>query len=101
MNFQDYFWTFRRGFSGLFSGSLGLSSSLVLIKNHVNIYLLDVLTCINVIIYKLYVKIITVHGVLMFHVALIYACNMKDNALASCISYAWSHRVESSVGSWD
>ena len=46
MNFQDYFWTFRRGFSGLFSGSLGLSSSLVLIKNHVNIYLLDVLTWI-------------------------------------------------------
>ena len=35
---------------------------------------------------------------LMFHVALIYACNMKENALASYISYA--HRVESGVGAW-
>ena len=25
---------------------------------------------------------------------------MKENALASCISYARSHRVESSVGAW-
>ena len=36
----------------------------------------------------------------MFHVALIYTCNMKENALASCISYAQSHRVESGVGTW-
>ena len=36
----------------------------------------------------------------MFHVALIYTCNMKENALASCISYARSHRVESGVGAW-
>ena len=36
----------------------------------------------------------------MFHVALIYICNMKENALASCISYAWSQRVESGVGAW-
>ena len=43
-------------------------------------------------------KIIIIHGVLMFHVALIYTCNMKENALASCISCARSHRVESSVG---
>ena len=49
---------------------------------------------------KLYVKIIIVHGVFMFHVALIYTCNMKENALASYISYAWSHRVESGVGAW-
>ena len=49
---------------------------------------------------KLYVKIIIVHGVLMFHVALIYTCNMKENALPSCISYARSHRVESGVGAW-
>ena len=34
----------------------------------------------------------------MFHVALIHTCNMKENALASCISYAWAHRVESGVG---
>ena len=34
----------------------------------------------------------------MFHVVLIHACNMKENALASCISYARSHRVESGVG---
>ena len=33
----------------------------------------------------------------MFHVALIYTCNMKENALASCISYARAHGVESSV----
>ena len=45
-------------------------------------------------------KIIIVHGVLMFHVALIYTCKMKENALASCISYARSHRVESGVGAW-
>ena len=25
---------------------------------------------------------------------------MKENALALCISYAQSHRVESSVGAW-
>ena len=43
-------------------------------------------------------KIIIVHGVLMFHVALIYICNMKEHALTSCISYARSHRVESGVG---
>ena len=36
----------------------------------------------------------------MFHIALIHTCNMKENALASCISYAWSHRVESGVGAW-
>ena len=34
----------------------------------------------------------------MFHVVLIHACNMKENALASCISYARSHRVKSCVG---
>ena len=34
----------------------------------------------------------------MFHVTLIYTCNMKENALASCISYARSHCVKSSVG---
>ena len=49
---------------------------------------------------KLYVKIIIVHGVLMFLVALIYTCYMKENALASCISYARSHRVESGKGAW-
>ena len=47
-----------------------------------------------------YKKIIIVHGVLMFHVALIYTCNMKENALVSCISYARSHRVESGVCAW-
>ena len=36
----------------------------------------------------------------MFHVELIYTCNMKENALTSCISYARSHRVESGVGAW-
>ena len=36
----------------------------------------------------------------MFHVALIHTCKMKENALASCISYARSHRVESGVGAW-
>ena len=36
----------------------------------------------------------------MFHVALIHTCNMKENALASCISYARSHRVNSGVGAW-
>ena len=65
-------------------------------KNHVNIcYLMYEHELYG---YKLYVKIIIVLSVLMFHVALIYTCNMKENALASCISYAWSHRVESSVG---
>ena len=34
----------------------------------------------------------------MFHVLLIHACNMKENVLASCISYARSHRVKSGVG---
>ena len=32
------------------------------------------------------------------HIVLIHACNMKENALASCISYARSHRVKSGVG---
>ena len=32
------------------------------------------------------------------HVVLIHACNMKENALASCISFARSHRVKS--GDW-
>ena len=32
----------------------------------------------------------------MFHVALIYTCNMKENTLTSCISY----RVESGVSAW-
>ena len=45
-------------------------------------------------------KIIIVHGVLIFHVELIYTCNMKENALTSCILYARSHRVESGVGAW-
>ena len=67
-------------------------------KNHVNIcYLMyehGLHGC------KLYVKIIIVHGVLIFHVALIYTCNMKENAFTSCISYAWLHRVESGVGGW-
>ena len=36
----------------------------------------------------------------MFHVALIHTCNMKENALTSCISYTRSHRVESGVGVW-
>ena len=36
----------------------------------------------------------------MFHVALIYTCNIKENALASCISYARSHRIKSGVGAW-
>ena len=34
----------------------------------------------------------------MFHVVLIHACNMQENALALCISYARSHRVMSGVG---
>ena len=34
----------------------------------------------------------------MFHVVLIHACNIKENVLASCISYARSHRVKSGVG---
>ena len=34
------------------------------------------------------------------HVALIYTCNMKENALASCISYARVHHMESGVGAW-
>ena len=33
----------------------------------------------------------------MFHVVLIHTCNIKENALASCISYARSHRVKSGV----
>ena len=66
------------------------------VKNNMLIFAIDVLTWV---IYgcKLYVKIIIVHGVLMFHVALIYTCNMKENALASCVSHAQSHRVESGV----
>ena len=32
------------------------------------------------------------------HVVLIHACNMKENALASCISYERSHRVKLGVG---
>ena len=36
----------------------------------------------------------------MFHVALIYTCNMKEKALASCIPYARSHRIESGVDAW-
>ena len=36
----------------------------------------------------------------MFHVALIYTRNMKENALTSCISYTRSHRVESGVDEW-
>ena len=36
----------------------------------------------------------------MFHVAFIYTCNMKENALTSCILYLRSHRVESGVGAW-
>ena len=42
---------------------------------------------------KLYVLIIIIHGMMMLHVALIYACNMKENALASCISYARAHHL--------
>ena len=34
----------------------------------------------------------------MFHVVLIHACNMKENTLTSCISYARSHRVKLGVG---
>ena len=34
----------------------------------------------------------------MFHVALIYTCNIKENALESCISCARSHCVKSGVG---
>ena len=34
----------------------------------------------------------------MVHVVLIHACNMRKNALASCISYARSHWVRSDVG---
>ena len=37
---------------------------------------------------------------MMLHVALIYACNMKENSLASCISYARADHVESGVGAW-
>ena len=47
---------------------------------------------------ELYELIIIIHGMMMLHVALIYACNMKENASASCISYAWVHHVESGVG---
>ena len=49
---------------------------------------------------ELYLLIIIIHGMLMLYVAHIYACNMKENALASCISYAWAHCVESGVGAW-
>ena len=49
---------------------------------------------------ELYVLIIIIRGMMMLHVALIYACNMKENALASCISYSWAHHVESGVGAW-
>ena len=49
---------------------------------------------------ELYVLIIIIHGMMMLNVALIYACNMKENALASCISYARVHSVESSMGAW-
>ena len=48
----------------------------------------------------LYVAIIIIHGMLKFHLALIHTCNMKGNALESCISYARAHRVESGVGAW-
>ena len=48
----------------------------------------------------IYKKIIIVYGMSMFHVALIYTCNMKENALTSYISYARSHRIESGVGAW-
>ena len=34
----------------------------------------------------------------MFHVALIYTCNMKESALTSYILCALSHRVKSGVG---
>ena len=34
----------------------------------------------------------------MFHVVLIHACNLRKNALATCISYARSHLVRSGVG---
>ena len=34
----------------------------------------------------------------MFHVALLYTSNIKENVMASCISYARSHCVESGVG---
>ena len=33
----------------------------------------------------------------MFHVVLIHAYNMKENALTSCILYARSHRVKLGV----
>ena len=49
---------------------------------------------------ELYVLIIIIHGMMMLHATLIYACNMKENALASCTSYARAHHVESSVGAW-
>ena len=32
------------------------------------------------------------------HVVLIHACNIKENALTSCISYARSHRIKSGAG---
>ena len=34
----------------------------------------------------------------MFHVTLIYTCNIKENALTSSISCARSHRIKSGVG---
>ena len=40
---------------------------------------------------ELYVLIIIIHGMMMLHVSLIYVCNMKENSLASYISYALGH----------
>ena len=37
---------------------------------------------------ELYVLIIIIHGMLMLHVAHLYACNMKESELTYCISYA-------------
>ena len=34
------------------------------------------------------------------HVVLIYTCKIKENALTSCISYAWHIAFESGVGAW-
>ena len=34
----------------------------------------------------------------MFHVALIYTCNIKENELSSCILCARLHRVKLGVG---
>ena len=46
---------------------------------------------------RLYVSIIIIHG-MKCSCRNHYTCNMKKNALASCISYAWSHRIKSGVG---